>query len=468
MSRSCCGVAGVGWSWLELLYTGRMRRLAGFGRLAASLIPVQSGGSSLARQGLQRLLLLRAFVTGASCIGWFVLQLFSGLVIPAAFIAGLVGAIVVSILLIYRRLNSSRPIGNNELFLHILVDVVFLVLLLFYTGGIGNPLISYLLVLLAVAATLLPRRHVNSFALGSIVIYTFFLLLDLSAEQDMMGMSGSAVSTFELHLVGMWVIFVVSAILITVFISAMAIAVREREHHLAEARENELRNEQLVAIGTLAAGTAHALGTPLSTMSVILNDLDELEQDQLGGDSVRQDIGLLREQVGRCKHSINQLIRYYHKDNPGAREELGLGRFAADIKDYILNVHPSAKVDFAMDASSDTPLQIEPSLRHAVINIIENGIKAARREVLVNYAPDREDSGKLLISVKDDGPGIPAEVLERIGEPFVSRRKGSMGLGIFLANAALRRAGGSIEMFNEQGGGATTLIRLPLAREPGP
>ena len=442
-----------------------MRQILGLNRLAAWLIPVQSGDTSLTRQGLQRLLLLRAFVTGASCAGLFVLMLLFGLQVPGAYIAGLVAAIVVSILLGYWRLNLSRPIGNTELFLHILVDAFFLVLLLLNTGGVGNPLISYLLVLLAVTATLLPRGFVNSFAVGSILVYTFFLLLDLSAEQNMPGMSGNAQDMFELHLVGMWVIFVVSAVLITVFISAMAITVRDREHHLAEARENELRNEQLVAIGTLAAGTAHALGTPLSTMSVILNDLDEIDQEELEGESVKQEIGLLREQVSRCKHSINQLIRYYHKDDPSAREQVTLARFAADIQDYILNVHPAAKVEFRLTAEPETPFDVEPSLRHAVINIIENGIKAARKSVEVEYAVDPENARMLLISVADDGPGIPDEVLERIGEPFVSRRKDSMGLGIFLANAAFRRAGGSIEMFNRQAGGAKTMIRLPLTSE---
>ncbi len=443
-----------------------MRRLPAFNRLAAALVPVQSGGS-LARQGLQRLLLLRAFATGASCAGMFALMLLSELEIPWAFIAGLVAAIVASILFGYWRLKLSRPIGNTELFLHILVDVAFLVLLLLNTGGVGNPLISYLLVLLAVTATLLPRGFVNCVAVGGILIYTFFLLLDLSAEQNMPGMSGNAQDMFELHLVGMWVIFVVSAVLIAVFISAMATAVRDREHHLAEARENEMRNEQLVAIGTLAAGTAHALGTPLSTMSVILNDLDELDREQLAGESAKQEISLLREQVSRCKHSISQLIRYYRKDDPGARETVALARFAADIQDYILNVHPAARVAFKLAAGPETPLDVEPSLRHAVINIIENGIKAARATVEVDYALDPENARNLLISVADDGPGIPEEVLERIGEPFVSRRKDSMGLGIFLANAALRRAGGNIEMFNRQAGGALTLIRLPLAAEAG-
>ena len=155
------------------MYTTPMRQLFGFNRLAASLIPVQSGGSSLTRQGLQRLLLLRAFVTGASCIGLFFLQFLSALLIPAIFITSLVAGIMVSILLGYWRLRMSRPIGNTELFLHVLVDVVFLVLLLLNTGGVGNPLISYLLVLLAVTATLLPRGYAHFFAIGSILIYTF-------------------------------------------------------------------------------------------------------------------------------------------------------------------------------------------------------------------------------------------------------------------------------------------------------
>ncbi len=446
------------------MYTWRMRQVLGLNRLAAALIPVQAAGGSLNRQGLRRLLLLRAIVTGISCVGVAILPLLSDLRIPLPFIAGLVAAVVVSILLGHLRLNSSRPIGNTELFAHILLDAAFLALLLLNTGGIGNPLISYLLVLLAATAILLPRGYAQLFAVGGILMYSFFLLLDLSAEGHMAGAAvGGAGSTFELHLVGMWVIFVVSAILITVFISSMAVAVREREHHLAEARENELRNEQLVAIGTLAAGTAHALGTPLSTMSVILDELENSEPAQPGQESVKRELGLLREQVGRCKHSINQLIHYYHKDNPGARGRLTLARFAADIQDYILNVHPAAKVDFAVRADPGTPLNMNPSLRHAVINLIENSIKAARNKVDVSYAADPEDAGNLLISVTDDGPGVPAEVLERFGEPFVSRRKDSMGLGIFLANAALRRAGGKIELFNRQGGGALTLIRLPVA-----
>ena len=103
------------------------------------------------------------------------------------------------------------------------------------------------------------------------------------------------------------------------------------------------------------------------------------------------------------------------------------------------------------------------TLRHAVINIIENAIKAAKSIVTVNIVIADSPGEFIEILIQDDGPGIPATVMENMGEPFISTRKDSMGLGIFLANAAMQRAGGNIEMFNLKSGGAMSIIRLPQA-----
>ena len=270
--------------------------------------------------------------------------------------------------------------------------------------------------------------------------------------------------TFQLHLVGMWVIFLVSAILITVLITAMASAIQIRELNLAAARENELKNEQLVAIGTLAAGTAHALGTPLSTMAVLLTELDKLDATQLQQSDIKEDISLLRQQVTRCKHSLTQLTQYYNKDNSDKGESISLGGFVSDISDYIINIHPTASVKFELDGDPEIRVTSDLSVKHALINIIENGIKAANSSVQVKYSMTDDDPRLLEISIVDDGPGIPAEVMENMGEPFISMRKESMGLGIFLANAAIHKLGGSIEMFNMKKGGAKTIIKLPLPK----
>ncbi|HIF73490.1 MAG TPA: hypothetical protein EYG31_01310 [Porticoccaceae bacterium] len=420
------------------------------------------GESNSPRQGLQRLLLLRTFVTGAGVIGLLIFLSFRELNIPIRFIIYLVLVIFTSIFAGYWRLKASRLVSYGELFSHILLDVAFLIILLLNTGGIGNPLISYLLVLLAVSATLLPRAFVSTFAVGSILLYTFFLFLELTANAEMGNGANNGETTFQLHLVGMWVIFLVSAILISVFITRMASAIQVRELNLAEARETEMRNEQLVAIGTLAAGTAHALGTPLSTMAVLLTELDKLSPEELKDNDIKDDISILKQQVTRCKHSLTQLTRYYNKDSEEKEETQLLPKFVNDIQDYIINIHPTASVRFLIENAKDLKVASSLSIRHALINIIENGIKASKTHVEVKFKITQAATTYFEIAVKDDGPGIPTKIMENMGEPFISIRKESMGLGIFLANAAVQRLDGSIEMFNLKSGGALTLIKLPM------
>ena len=298
----------------------------------------------------------------------------------------------------------------------------------------------------------------------SILIYTSLLLLDLQSDHGMDAGPRDQEMIFQLHLVGMWVIFLVSSILIAVFITQMANAIKVRELNLAEARENEIRNEQLVAIGTLAAGTAHALGTPLSTMAVLLTELDNLDAEDLKNSEIKEDISVLRQQITRCKHSLTQLTRYYNKDNPDQPKDVSLLEFVNDIKDYILNIHPRASIEFKINCNYESEVISNLSVRHAVINIIENSIKAAKNKVYVSFNISDNSPSKFEISINDDGPGIPSKIMENMGEPFISSRKESMGLGIFLANAAVQRLGGTIEMFNLKIGGALTLIKLPLPK----
>ncbi|MDT8427148.1 MAG: ATP-binding protein [Pseudomonadales bacterium] len=436
-----------------------------------------TGDSSTPRVGLQRLLALRALLTVAGVSGTLIFELVSPLPLSPVLLWGLLTAVLLSLALGYWRMQTSAVINEAELFIQLLVDVLILIVILLYTGGASNPLISYLLVLLAVAATLIRQTLVNLFALLSVAIYTLFLVSDLQsgAQHDM---NAPDMEDFQRHLVGMWVTFVLSAILITVFITHMAAAIRRRELSLAKVRENEMRNEQLVAIGTLAAGTAHALGTPLSTMSVILSDLlpehagndDQNNQDNdqhLDLASIRSDIHLLQQQVERCKDSLQQLTRFYNKtDNQD--EEQTLVAIVAEIRDYLVNIHPQASISIDIDETvRHARLFFDLSLRHALINIIENSIKAASTHTKVTFR--KPDPHALLeIAIQDDGPGIPLQVMENLGEPFISTRKDSMGLGIFLANAAIQRSQGSIEMFNLNSGGSLTVIRLPIRTKTEP
>lgn len=428
-------------------------------RILQVLRPETSGNSS-SRLSLQRLLLLRLIVAVLSILGTFAFHSVSPLELPVARLVIAAICVALSLLIGAWRLRKVVPISEPELFAQFLFDAAILIFILLATGGASNPLISYLLVLLAVGATILQQRYVNIFALANIVVYTWFLLSELRAEHN-----DHMIENFQLHLVGMWVTFVVSAVLITLFVTRMAEAIRSRELTLARARENEMRNEQLVAIGTLAAGTAHALGTPLSTMSVLLTDLDKYSDDELKKMSIKEDISLLRQQVVRCKDSLNQLTRFYNKADRHAPYDGAITTFMEDIQDYIVNIHPHANVRFAVQESAQSAnIPYDLSLRHAVINLVENAIKAAESQVIVTSLVTKTPDQLIEITIQDDGPGIPASVMENMGVPFISTRKDSMGLGIFLANAAIQRAAGSIEMFNLKNGGAMSIIRLPLSK----
>ncbi len=436
-------------------------------RLFDFVVPLQENDAAPNRIALQRLMQLRAFVTVVGLLAVALLRPFTDIEIPLIAVSGLAIAVAASLILGSSRLRSETAISAMELLGHLLIDVILLVILLSLTGGVSNPLISYLLVLLAVSATLLPRVMVVSFAVGSTVIYTFFLLLDLSSGQEMNMGEGTQQMTFQLHLVGMWVIFVVSSVLITVFITRMAEGIRARELNLAKAREEALRSEQLIAIGTLAAGTAHALGTPLSTMSVLLADLDTIAMEHLAAPEVKEDISTLKQQVSRCRNSLTQLTRYYHKEENKGEHSLTIAEFAADIGEYLTNIHPAANIKLTMQDIDNKRLSSDPSIKHAVINIIENSLKATANEVRIDVRvlPRVNDTEQIEILISDDGPGIPKEVMENLGEPFISVRNRGMGLGIYLANASIQRLGGSIEMSNLREGGAQTRILLPLYTE---
>ena len=411
--------------------------------------------------GLTRLMFLRLFMISASLLS---LALFSGVSptnIPFPLVVFLLLGMIISVVFILAwRLDKDWPITHNELLFHLLIDAGFLVIVVAYEGGFSNPLISYLLVLLAVSATLLPKMYVYSFSVFCIIFYTTFLLLDLTPGSEMSESMTSRQMNFQVHLQGMWMIFVVSAVLITVFVTRMAETIKARENNLAEARETEIRNEQLIAIGTLAAGTAHALGTPLSTMSVLLSELDKQETAQLGSARNKEDVSILRDQVASCKNSINQLTNHYHKEKTSQHENVLVTSFVENIRNYLRNIHPFANLDFELIFYNYLKINSDPSLEHGLINIIENAIKASRQKVSVKIYSDTKSV--LIVRIEDDGPGIPLEILEGMGEPFLTMRSGGMGLGLFLANASIQRLGGTIRMENMRPGGAMTTITLPL------
>ena len=419
--------------------------------------PVVAGPVSTTPENLRRLVVLRYFVLAALGValaaaqfGWD-MQLRLRPVVGALAFLGLIN------LLTHIRLRMGWQVTDIEFFGNLLGDVLGLTVLLYFTGGSTNPLVSLYLLPLMVVATVLPARYAWSVAALAIACYSLLLVwyLPLGEQHHQ---HGEAAAEFNLHVLGMWATFVVSAGLIAHFVASMAQSLRERDRMLALAREEALKNERIVALGTLAAGAAHEMGTPLATMTLLA---DEMARRYAAQEDLREDTAEMQSQIANCKAIIGGLA-----DSAGAaRGESGRAQAADAFLDEVLTkwllMRPAVSVDCRWSDPAPAPsIVVEQTLSQAVINLFNNAADASpsRVEIL-----GRSEADQVVIEIKDRGPGLSAEVARRAGEAFFSTKSSAgLGIGLFLANATIERFGGKVRLFNREGGGACTQIALPI------
>ena len=244
----------------------------------------------------RRSILLRWWLLLAATIAVLSAPTVLGLALPLPPMLAVLGALAGFNAWLQWRAAEAASVPPGELFGQLCVDLAALAALLYLSGGGANPLISLLLVPVAVAALSLPGRLTAVVTILAILAYSLltWLYLPLSV--------GDAERAASLHLAGMWLTFVVSATMIAWFVARMTASIRDRDHRLAAAREQALRDERVVALGALAAGAAHELGTPLATIAVLVG---ELERDPSLDADARADLALVREQVALCKGIIS-------------------------------------------------------------------------------------------------------------------------------------------------------------------
>ncbi|MBI2307220.1 MAG: sensor histidine kinase [Rhodocyclales bacterium] len=380
------------------------------------------------------------------------------------------------------RLQRGRPVGDDEILAQLLVDVAVLGVLLYFSGGSANPFVSLFLVPITIAAAALPARHAWFMAGVTTLIYSFLMFwnLPLPAPQGQMAeldallarASGVApehaghVSGFALHVLGMWLNFVVSALVVALFLTRMAAALKARDRELAAAREAALKNEQILALGTLAAGAAHKLGTPLSTMAVVLREAELAHADDI---ELSDDLRLLRTQVDECKKILSQTLASAGQARDEDSRQLAVDAYLERLLEEWQLIRPRATIHAVLDGPQPAPrVATDRTLEQALLNLLDNAADASP-EGLELHA--RWDADMLRIDILDSGPGIDEAVAARIGEAFFSTKRaadgsasGGLGIGFFLTNATLERFGGRVELTPRDTGGTRTRVTLPLAR----
>lgn len=354
------------------------------------------------------------------------------------------------------RARSDEAVGPGELFGQLCVNLVALAILLYLSGGAANPLISFLLVPVAVAALSMPGRLTAVVALLAIAIYSLLMWAYLPLPV------ADAERGARLHLGGMWLTFVVSATMIAWFVARMTASIHERDSRLAAAREQALRDERVVALGALAAGAAHELGTPLATMAVVIG---ELEREPCLDADARADLALVRGQIALCKGIISDMAARSGTPRPEQVQ-------AQDADDWVRGVcarwqtmRPRASSRVTIEGAGAAPqIPIEATLEQALANLLNNAADAGVAEIDVRLA---WDAATLRIVIRDCGPGFPAEVLRDAGRVPLPARNGGAGIGLLLAFSAIERLGGRIALANSPGGGGRVSVELPIAPRSG-
>jgi two-component system sensor histidine kinase RegB len=266
-----------------------------------------------------------------------------------------------------------------------------------------------------------------------------------------------------MHVQGMWVAFGVAAAFIVYFIQRVRGALAERDAELDAARAASTRHEKLASLATLAAGAAHELATPLSTIAVVAKELERALGADAAATSTAGDARLIREQVERCRAILAQMAADAGESTGEAPEPVAIATMLeAALAD--LAGRGRVAVSVAREGAAGAVVRVPArALAQAFRGVVKNALEASAGEVRVEVGRSAEG---WRLAVHDRGTGMTPEVLAHAGEPFFTTKNGDgigrgMGLGLFLARAVVERLGGGLEIDSVAGRGTIVTLVVP-------
>jgi two-component system sensor histidine kinase RegB len=269
-------------------------------------------------------------------------------------------------------------------------------------------------------------------------------------------------SYFNLHIFGMWFGFVFSAGLVAFFVVELAKTLKIRERSLAEARENALRNERVVALGTLAASAAHDMGTPLGTMAIIVHELTQ-DYSYCNHPDLYEKMAIIQDQIKRCKEALSVMSESAGEMRAESGNAMLLNDYLGDVITQWRTYKVSTKLNFIIDCDMNLDAQIiaERTLTHSLINILNNAAEATNPDLGIEFHATW-DRYNATFKICDFGTGFSKDLIKFAGQQPVISNKQGLGVGLFLSCSTLQRLGGKIEFSNHSEGGAQVMITLPL------
>jgi two-component system sensor histidine kinase RegB len=428
-----------------------MHRVA-VARSGAAPAPVTQDSTN--RNSMLLLIQLRWIAVVGQVVTIAVVQRALGIVLPLGSMATVLGALVLFNGVSYLWLRGRSEVSNRALLVALMLDVIALTVQLYLSGGASNPFTALYLLQITLAALLLDAASawtiVTTAAVGFLLLTQFNLPLVLTRA--------AALDLFTLHTFGMFVCFVLDAVLLVFFLIRITDTLRSHDARLAALKQQAAEEDLVVRMGLLASGAAHELGTPLASVAVILGDWRRMPEVR-GNAVLAADIDEMQAAIDRCKAIVTGVLQSAGEARGEAPSVTTVNTFLADIVKEWQTAVPGATLHYRNTLAKDLPIIADSTLKQILFNLLDNAYEASPQWIQFTAATQSE---MLSLEVRDAGAGFPPEMLEHLGTPYQSTKGRGGGLGLFLVVNVARKLGGSVTARNLADRGAAVSLSLPL------
>ena len=349
----------------------------------------------------------------------------------------------------------TNYLSDNETFFFLLFDTIQLAVLLFLTGGIYNPFSLLLIAPIIISASYLQIVFSIILSFLSILIVTFISFFYIEIDWP------SKFVIPNLFTYGLILSLIISFIFITIYVYIFANSSRKISEALNRTSAALANQKKLSEVGSLSAAAVHELSTPLNTIFLILDDLkkDKVFEKNL---EIMKEIDLLKSQAQRCK----QILLRLSKNPQNLKDEFFNKTTISNIIDTNFEKFKNSKINMKINISpngTEPKIKYMDELMYGIGNIVQNAIQHANKNIFVNISWNKEFLNILIV---DDGIGFAKEILDQIGNPYISKNKDNgMGLGIFIAKNLIENIGGKILFNNNFNNKSGSAVEIELKRE---
>lgn len=416
----------------------------------------QPSGPDAGRQNMRLLIQLRWFAIGGQLLTIEVVNDMMGIAIPVRQL------LFVPTLLVALNLASGpflrlrqRPVRNIELTTALLIEVAALAWQLHYTGGLKNPFSSLFLLQIVIGAMIL--KPASAWLIAA-AVGAALTALKLTARSLVLP-KGYHYDPLDLYAQGSVVAFALIAVLLVAFVTRISRNLRERDAALAAARQRAVEEDHIVRIGLLASGAAHELGTPLSSLSVLIGDWKRMPS-LAKLPELQDDLKDMDQAVQRCKTIVSGILMSAGEARGVSPAVTTMRAFLNDMVEDWRTICRPGSIRYADEFGEDVTIVADPALRQVISNVVDNAAEVSPERIEIT-ASRHDDS--LVLEITDRGPGFSPDILASFGSPYRSTKgKAGGGLGLFLLLNVARKLGGTATAANRPEGGAIVRITLPI------